>query len=296
MPRAHGQSCPEQRVWPRTRARQTRKGKGDDVEDLLIPKPTHFCTCQPGATGQPLLSCRQLVVGYHGQPLLPPIDLCLNRGELWAVTGRNGAGKTTWFRTLLGLLPPVSGEVKVCDATLALGYIPQRTHLDSIMPLRAWDVVAMGVERGRSYLRPFYSRDERRRVESVIEELGAQELAPRLFAQLSEGQKQRVLIARLLASHPDLAVLDEPTAAMDEVAERETLELIDRLRKNHGLAILLVSHHLPVVSHFADRVVFLDRDSRSVVAGTPQSVFAHPAFKARYEHASVVHQENHATP
>jgi zinc transport system ATP-binding protein len=77
-------------------------------------------------------------------------------------------------------------------------------------------------------------------------------------------------------------VLDEPTAAMDQVAEHETLDLIDRLRRQHELAILIVTHHLPLVSRFADRVIFLDRDSQTVVGGTPGEVFVHPAFRARY--------------
>jgi zinc transport system ATP-binding protein len=240
------------------------------------------CQRQRDAAGEPLLHCRRLLIGYNGRPLLPPIDAQICRGELWAVVGRNGAGKTTYFRTLLGLMPPLGGEIVHCVSPLALGYIPQRSQLDPLVPLRGWDVVAMGVERGGSYLRPFLSREERRNVTRAIDEMGAQELASVSFGELSEGQKQRVLMARLVAGHPALAVLDEPTAAMDEVAERETLELIRRLQHDHGMSVMIVSHHLPVVGQFADRVVFIDRDSQSVVAGAAAEVFAHPAFRARY--------------
>lgn len=221
-------------------------------------------------------------MGYNGEALLPPIDFTIFHHQLCAVVGRNGAGKTTWFRTLLRLLPPVGGEIKTCRPRLPMAYIPQRQRLDAIVPLRARDVVAQGLERDRHFLRPLLAAEERRTVDRALEEMGAAELAPEPFAELSEGQKQRVLMARLLCSRPELAVLDEPTAAMDAVAERETLELIDGLRRHHGLAILIVSHHLPVVSRFADQVVFLDRDSQNVVAGAPAAVFAHPAFRARY--------------
>jgi zinc transport system ATP-binding protein len=236
-------------------------------------------SCGPGT---PLLTCRQLVVGYRGKPLLPPIDFVVDHGQLCAVVGRNGAGKTTWFRTLLGLLPPVSGQLETCARQTPMAYIPQRSHLDPLVPLRARDVVAMGLERGRSFLRPLLSRAAKQRVDWALSEMGARELARLSFRELSEGQKQRVLMARLLASEPELAVLDEPTAAMDQVAERETMELIDQLRRDHDLAVLIVSHHLPVVSHFADQVVFLDKDAQTVVTGPPRRVFDHPAFIARY--------------
>jgi zinc transport system ATP-binding protein len=221
-------------------------------------------------------------VGYNGMALLPPIDFTIFHHQLCAVVGRNGAGKTTWFRTLLGLLPPVAGTIETCRPGLPLAYIPQRQRLDPIVPLRARDIVAQGLLRDRRFLKPLLAAEERHRVLRALEVMGAAGLADQSYAELSEGQKQRVLMARLLCSRPELAVLDEPTAAMDAVAEQETLELIDGLRRDHGLAILIVSHHLSVVSHFAEQVVFLDSDSQSVVAGPPPSVFGHPAFQARY--------------
>jgi zinc transport system ATP-binding protein len=241
------------------------------------PGAPHACT--PGAS---LIRCHSLVVGWNGRPLLPPIDATIRHGEICALVGRNGAGKTTWFRTVLGLLAPISGRVETCVQPLPMAYIPQRLRLDPIVPLRARDVVAMGLERRRSFLRPVVGHGARRRVDRALEEMGAASLAGLSFRSLSEGQKQRVLMARLLCSEPALAVLDEPTAAMDEVAERETMSLIDQLRRNHQLTVLMVTHHLPVVSRFADNVIFLDRDSQSVVAGPPAEVFEHPAFQARY--------------
>lgn len=233
------------------------------------------------AHGKPLLHCHQLVVGHGGRPLLPPIDFCLYHNDLCAVVGRNGAGKTTWFRTILGLLPSLAGKMETCTRPLAMAHIPQRVQLDLLVPLRARDVVALGLERGYSFLRPL-GKEARNIVEEALETMGARDLSPRPFRELSEGQKQRVLLARLLVSRPELAVLDEPTAAMDEVAERETLALIDRLRREHDLAILIVTHHLPLVSRFANRLLFIDRDTQTVVGGTPAEVFSHPAFRARY--------------
>ena len=104
------------------------------------------CQGQREAAGAPLLHCQELVVGYDGRPILPPIDVTVCRGALCAVVGRNGAGKTTFFRTLLGLIRPVAGELTRCLSPLTVGYIPQRSELDPLVPLRSWDVVAMGVD------------------------------------------------------------------------------------------------------------------------------------------------------
>ncbi len=244
------------------------------------------CKATPCCQDDPVLQCSSLVVGYGGEALLPPIDFRLCHKQLCAVVGRNGAGKTTLFRTILGLQSPVAGTMTGCKASLPMAYIPQRARFDPIVPLRASDVVAMGLERGRSFMSPWPGRAARRQVDWALGELGAADLAGRPFRELSEGQKQRVLMARLLAGRPELAVLDEPTAAMDEVAERQTMELIRDLCTTHELAVLIVSHHLPVVSRYADQVVFLDREHQHVVTGRPGEVFGHEAFRARYGEVS----------
>jgi tRNA C32,U32 (ribose-2'-O)-methylase TrmJ len=100
-----------------------------------------------------LIHCEHLRVGYAGRAILPPMDLDVERGEFWAIVGRNGNGKTTLFRTLLGLLPAVSGSLRRAPG-LRLAYVPQRTQLDPIFPALAREVVAMGSERAWSFARP----------------------------------------------------------------------------------------------------------------------------------------------
>lgn len=233
------------------------------------------------ANGEALLSCQRLLVGYQGRAILPPVELSIRRGELWAVIGRNGAGKTTWLRTLLGLLPPVAGEVRHEVAELKLAYLAQRQTFDDLYPLRARDVVGMGLETGRSFLRP--ARGEAStRIARALELVGASELIARPFRQLSEGQKQRVLFARVAAAEPDLAVLDEPTSAMDTVAERDALELLQRLRRELCMGIVIVSHFLGLAREFADRALLLDRELDQVVSGAPSQVLEHDLFRKRY--------------
>jgi zinc transport system ATP-binding protein len=227
-----------------------------------------------------------LLVGYQGRAILPPVDLTIRRGELWAVIGRNGAGKTTWLRTLLGLLPPVRGEVQRDLARLSLTYLAQRQTFDELYPLRVRDVVGMGLERGMSFWRP-YRHAKSAEVSRALALVGASELLDRPFRQLSEGQKQRVLFARVAASAPDLAVLDEPTSAMDWVAEREALELLQRLRHELGMGLVIVSHYLGLAREFADRALLVDRDGGELVTGTPREVLEHELFRKRYGDATL---------
>ena len=215
-----------------------------------------------------LVSCVDLVVGHRGKALLPPISLTLRRGEIWAVIGRNGSGKTSFMKSVLSLHPPISGEVRRERGGLRIAYLAQRQAYDDFYPLLARDVVGMGLERQRTFWRrPLRDRDER--IARALARCGAAELAERPFRQLSEGQKQRVLFARVAVGEPDLALLDEPTSAMDLVAERESFELIARLAAELRLSVVIVSHYLGVVRKFADRALLLDRELGSVVQGTP---------------------------
>jgi len=230
------------------------------------------------AAGAPLVRCERLVVGYDGRPLLPPIDLTIDAGSFWAVIGRNGSGKTTWFRTLLDLIPPVAGRVAWVRPGTRLAYVPQRSEYDANFPATAADVVAMGTERGWGFLGPLRPARQRAAVREALAQTGTTALADRPFRSLSEGQKQRALLARVVASAPELALLDEPTAAMDVRNEEDTLALIDRLRRRYGLAVVIVSHFLGVAARFAERVLFLDNESGVVRVGPPREVLAHVDF------------------
>jgi zinc transport system ATP-binding protein len=229
----------------------------------------------------PLLRCRGLEVGFDKKPMLPPIDLEIRRRELWGVIGRNGAGKTTLFRTLVGLHPAVAGSIERAPR-LGVAYVPQRHSLDPIMPARAIDLIAEGSESGLSFLRPLRSQGQKERVRRAIAETGTEALLPRRFRDLSEGEKQRVLLARALAGGPDFLVLDEPTSAMDAVAEREMMKLLARLKDALCIGVLLVTHHVGLVLSVADGVLFVDSDDRVAVAGSVGDVMSHPVFVEQY--------------
>jgi zinc transport system ATP-binding protein len=118
--------------------------------------------------------------------------------------------------------------------------------------------------------------------DAALDMAGAREFALRPYRELSEGQKQRTLLARVIASQADLVLLDEPTAAMDAVAERETMRRLSALAREKRIAVVVVSHDLAMAAEYADTLLFLDRESPAVVVGDARTVFCHPAFRHQY--------------
>lgn len=240
----------------------------------------------------PVLAMRGLHVrvdGQGGEPLLGPLDLDVAAGECLAIVGESGAGKSLATLSLLGLLPPnlhASGTLTVDGRPIAPGsrahaalrgrviaWVPQDA-LAALHPLRRIGAQlrealhVAGVARG----------EELPRALALLERAGlpsAQSLLDRRPHELSGGQRQRVCIALALASSPRVLIADEPTSALDPRVGRGILELLGALRRDLGLAVVLVSHDLPLVATLAQRVLVLHR-GRCVEAGATAAVFAHP--------------------
>lgn len=228
-----------------------------------------------------LIAASKLAFGYHGRPVLPAVDLQVEAGQMWALIGRNGSGKTTLLRTLLGLLPKVGGQL-VRAPGLRIGYVPQRLEMDLSVPMRSVDLVRGGQDTGLSFLDPRAPARGRGAIERAMEDTGASAFAHRQFATLSEGQKQRVLLARALAPDPALLVLDEPTSAMDATAEGAAFELISELMRRRNLGVLVVVHHLALLARRATHLVYLDADCNLVLSGTAASVAEDRGFVSHY--------------
>jgi ABC-type Mn2+/Zn2+ transport system ATPase subunit len=221
-----------------------------------------------------LIRLERAVIGYR-QPLLPPLDLSVSAGSTLGVLGPNGAGKSALLKSLLGLLPLLSGKrVLPQGKTPRVGYVPQRDRLDMSWPLTVLDVVLMG----RTHLLgPLHwaKKEDKRACREALEEIGIGALADRPLHALSGGQHQKVLVARALAASPELLVLDEPTSAMDPAAERTFMELVQRLKASHNLSVVLVSHQLTAVAGFATDVALVDRDHALFEVG-PAAVMIQP--------------------
>jgi zinc transport system ATP-binding protein len=234
------------------------------------------------ARSEPLLLCDQLLIGWHDVPLLPPIDVTVHRGELLAVVGRNGAGKSTWFKTLLGLTSPLGGRVVHCCDDLSMCYIPQSNALDAMLPLRARDVVMQGRIHRHNWLRPVASARDHEACAQALRDADAIELADERFGELSRGQRQRVFFARMLASEADLALLDEPTAAMDVEAQHKALEKLAEASHERNTAVVIISHALDLARQHADHILLLDRTNQRIVYGTRDDVVHDTSYLRLY--------------
>jgi len=238
-----------------------------------------------------LLELEHVEVGYHRRPILPPVNLRIDRGAFWGIVGPNGSGKTTLVRTLLRLLPPVRGEIRFPQGKRPrIGYVPQREQNDASWPLTALEIALMS-----RYPRIGVGRRPRRAdieaAQAALGKVGIADLAGRSFHSLSGGQRQRVLTARALAGEPELLVLDEPTNGMDLLAERAMLDLIASFAAQ-GIAVIMVSHQLEAIANYAQNLMLVDRD-RGLVESGPTSEILTGERLSRLYNAPVAVAETH---
>jgi len=208
----------------------------------------------------PVVSLDGVSFSYDGVTVLEEADLRLNERELVCVVGPNGGGKSTLLKIILGLLRPSSGRVRVfgvppAQARSRIGYMPQYAHHDPQFPVTVMDVVLMG-RLERNWGGP-YSAEDKIAAKAALAELGLMAMRGRLFNALSGGQRQRVLIARALASNPDLLIMDEPTANVDVLIEARFYDILKEL--NHRMTILMATHDLGFVSDIVTNVVCVNR-------------------------------------
>ena len=216
----------------------------------------------------PLIIFDDLSIGYNGRPVLSGISLAIPRASFTAILGANGSGKSTLLKTLLGLLPPLGGRIE--SGSCVFGYVPQSIQFDPIYLLSGFEVALMGVY-GRVRTGHRVPAAERAFARECLDATGAGEFARKPFAELSGGQKQRVLIARALATRPDVLVLDEPTAGVDITATHAVLDFISQIIKERQITVLFVTHDFALVRDHAQQVVWLHQGR--VLQGTVEELF-----------------------
>ena len=213
-------------------------------------------------TSDPVLAVRSASLTLASRTLWSGLDVDVREGEFLAVLGANGSGKTTLLRAVLGLQPLTHGSITVCGRPAQrgsdlIGYVPQERRLEPPAPLRAADLVEMGLDGHRLGPGWFEGRGRRQRVAEILAAVGASELADTPVAKLSGGEQQRVRIAQALATEPRLLLCDEPLLSLDPRHQREVVRLIDDRRRAKGTAILFVTHEINPVLPYVDRVLYL---------------------------------------
>jgi zinc transport system ATP-binding protein len=199
----------------------------------------------------------------QGAPVLNDVDLRVSPGELVAIAGPNGGGKTTLVRVALGLLRPDRGRALLFGEPAhrfsrrsVLAYLPQRAQVGTDTPVTVEELVAAGRLASGRLLGPL-RRNDRELVADAIERVGLSELARRRISTLSGGQQQRAFIAKALAGHPSLLVIDEPTTGVDAAAQEALAGLLDRLHRELEVTVLYVSHEFGAIERYVERLVLV---------------------------------------
>lgn len=216
-----------------------------------------------------LLEFKNLRIGYEHKVIIDDINAEINDGDYVCVFGDNGVGKTTFLKTMLGLIPPLKGSIKL-DPSInrkSIGYLPQKMQIKSEFPASVYEVVLSGCL-NRLKFRPFYGKKEKEIANVNMKLLRIKSLSNRPFRELSGGQQQRALLARALCATDRLLILDEPFTGLDQNTMMGLHEVLDKINKELGVTIVIVSHFMEDIVFHCNKVIHLD--SNNVFCGTPE--------------------------
>lgn len=221
--------------------------------------------------------CRNLAIGYDGKAIVQNMNFSVNTGEYLCVIGENGAGKSTFMKTLLGLQPPIQGEILFGDNLKQneIGYLPQQTEVQKDFPASVREIVLSGCQ-NRCGLRPFYNREEKEYAYQMMEKMQIIHLEKRCYRELSGGQQQRVLFARALCATRKILLLDEPTAGLDPKVTKEMYQLIYELNQRDKLTIVMISHDLRAALTYSSHIL---HTGKHVFFGTKEEYIRHARHK-----------------
>lgn len=247
-------------------------------------------THQPAGAGE-VLSLDNVSVSLAGRQILENVTFSLREGEFTGLIGSNGAGKTTLLRVILGLERPTTGTVLLDGVprtrrNRSVGYVPQKVSLDPDMPLRARDLVALGMD-GHRFGVPIPSKQRKSAVDEMLLSVDAERFADARVGSLSGGEQQRVLIAHALIGRPRLLLLDEPLANLDLGSGQEIVALLHRIAEEQKVAVLLSAHEMNPLLPVMDRIVYLA--GGRAASGTTDEVVTDEVLSALYGHEVHVH-------
>ena len=234
------------------------------------------------------ISAEQMTVGYDGKPLIENIDIGVRRGEILTLIGPNGSGKSTILKSMIKQLKLIAGTVVLDGRDMAgLRERDIAKKLAIVMTerikaelLTCWDIAATGryPYTGRLGL---LSREDRGIVDAALETVHATDFADRPFSAISDGQRQRILLARAIAQQPEIIVLDEPTSFLDVKHKLELLDILKRMVRENNVAVIVSLHELDLAEKISDRVVCV-ANNRIDRCDTPENIFTDEYIAALY--------------
>jgi len=221
------------------------------------------------------LKIDKVSLGYDGNIVVKDISFDVNKGDYLCIIGENGTGKTTLLKSLLNLHGICDGEITLGEdfKRTDLGYLPQHRDVQKDFPASVYEIVLSGNLNKCTYLvpfkkwkiqvaRPFFNKQERQAAKENMQKVGIEDLAKRCYRELSGGQQQRVLLARALCASSKMILLDEPVAGLDPDATKEMYELINKLNKDDGITVIMISHDLTQALKNCNRVLKLEKGGK----------------------------------
>ena len=204
-----------------------------------------------------LLAVKDLSLGYDSHAIVEDLNFHVEKGDYLCIVGENGSGKTTLMKTLLRLQSPIKGEIIKGGGLSAndIGYLPQQTIVQKDFPASVREIVLSGFQ-GKMGLRPFYSKEEKKRAEESMEKMGITHLSDKCYRELSGGQQQRVLLARALLAARQVMLLDEPVSGLDPKVTSEMYDLIESLNKE-GMTIIMISHDIAAAIKYSSHILHI---------------------------------------
>lgn len=205
-----------------------------------------------------LIRCENVSIGYEGQIVVKDLNFQIASGDYLCIVGENGSGKSTLVKSLLGLKSVEKGQIIFGDGLrqTEIGYLPQQTDVQKDFPASVYEVVLSGRLNSRG-IRPFYTSADKKTAFEKMKMLGIEDLSRQCFRDLSGGQKQRALLARALCATKTLLLLDEPVTGLDPIVTAEFYELIQKINKESGIAVVMVSHDIESAVKYATHILHL---------------------------------------
>ena len=235
------------------------------------------------ACGLHCTKINHISVKFGKDVILQDVNIHVHCGELTIIIGRNGAGKTTLLKAILGEIPH-QGDIAFVDKRdnltkkIKIGYVPQSINIEKHMPTTVYDLFASAI----THI-PVYLKKDKKVYNEIKEHLaifGADQLIDKSIGDLSGGELQRVLIAIATKPIPNLLILDEPISGIDKNGITDFYQIINKLKAEYDMSIILVSHDLELARKYADKVILLDK--QVIKEGTPAEVFNSLEFKNRF--------------
>lgn len=249
----------------------------------------------------PIFDVQNLCFDVMGQKILTHVNFNIFSGEYIAIIGPNGGGKTTLIRLLLGLEKPTSGTIKIFGKKQKkfkewhkIGYVPQRASLiDQNFPATVEDIVKMGrVAKRKLFART--SEEDMKSVADAMKKMDITHLKDKMVGTLSGGQRQRVMIARALASSPEILILDEPNTGVDVKSQQRFYELLRKINKEDGITILFITHDIGVIADDIARLFTINQ--KATICNNPKQALSCEEMSELYgidAHLIHVHKHEH---